>query len=352
MHPSFKINNNSFAATSFLKYIDGLIVEEELYLQEIGLFLKEWINEEEYVTVRTSGSTGVPKEIQLSKQHMINSALATGAYFNIKDNTTALLCLSANYIAGKMMLVRAIVLGWDIHLVSPKLNPLQGIEESYDFCAMVPLQVEESIAELSKVKKLIIGGGVVSPILNQHLQSVNTDCFATYGMTETITHIAVKKINNFIDSDSNAKSLYQILSNITISQDDRDCLVIEASSVSNDIIVTNDIVKLHSSTEFEWLGRYDNVINSGGIKLFPEQIEEKLSQLIKNRFFVIGILDDKLGEKLILIIESDFEFIISKSDYKACNLNKFEVPKQIFTLPSFIETLTGKVQRKKTLALV
>ncbi len=354
MHPSFKINSSSFTSQSFLSYVEELIIEEELYLQEIGLFLKEWSNEERYVTVRSSGSTGVPKEIKLSKKHMCNSALATGEHFNIKENTTALLCLSANYIAGKMMLVRAMVLGWDIHLVSPKLNPLLYIEGSFDFCAMVPLQVEKSLPQLSKIKQLIIGGGVVSPYLYQQLQLVKTNCFATYGMTETITHIAVKKLNNFnaISSNKNDNSYFHILSSVNIYQDNRDCLVIDAPLVSNETITTNDIVKLHSKTKFEWLGRYDNVINSGGIKLFPEQIEEKLSKLIQKRFFVIGTPDDKLGEKLILVIESNTEMSLSKSDYDKCMLTKYEIPKQIFVIDKFTETPTGKIKRKQSLKLI
>ena len=354
MHPSFKINSSSFTSQSFLNYLEELIIDEQLYLQEIGLFLKEWTNNEEYIIVHTSGSTGTPKQIQLRKDYMRNSALATGEYFSLKANTTALLCLSANYIAGKMMLVRAMVLGWDIHLVSPELNPLLNLKKSFDFCAMVPMQVEESLSQLTKIKQLIIGGGVVSPSLNKHLQTVNTNCFATYGMTETITHIAVKKLNNFgnIDSNKNNNLHYSTLSNVVISQDDRDCLIIDAPLVSNETIVTNDIVELHSTTQFEWLGRYDNVINSGGIKLFPEQIEEKLSQLIKKRFFVIGISDAKLGEKLILIIESNQDLTFTKLDYSECNLSKFEMPKKVFVTPKFIETATGKIQRKKTLALL
>jgi len=350
MHSSFKINNTSFTSISFLDYIKELIVEKEVYLQDIGLFLKEWLDEKEHIIVRTSGSTGIPKKIKLNKKHMRNSALATGEYFDLRENTTALLCLSANYIAGKMMLVRALVLGWDIHLVPPKLNPLLNLENSFDFCAMVPMQVEESLLQLSKIKQLIIGGGVVSPSLNQQLQSVKTNCYATYGMTETITHIAVKKINKVIESDH--KSLYRILSNVTISQDHRDCLVIDASSVSNEVIITNDIVKLYSLTEFEWMGRFDNVINSGGVKLFPEQIEQKLFKILKERFFVIGVPDEKLGDKLILIVESVGELNLSKLDYKKCQLTKYEVPKDVLLLPKFLETPTGKVLRKQTLELL
>ncbi|NQY30311.1 MAG: AMP-binding protein [Flavobacteriaceae bacterium] len=353
-HSLFKINNHSFTEASFIECIENYLVSDELYLQDIGQFLKDWVNSEAYIKVNTSGSTGLPKEIQLNKKHMCNSALATGEYFSCKENTKALLCLSANYIAGKMMLVRAMVLGWDIHLVSPTANPLKNLTTSYDFCAMVPMQVEESLVDLHKVKKLIIGGAPISSILNKELQIVTTNCYATYGMTETITHIAVKKLNNFsgVISNESEKSHYHILPNVSISQDNRDCLVINAPKVSDETIVTNDIVKLTPNSSFEWLGRYDNVINSGGVKLFPEQIEEKLSHIIKKRFFVIGVPDDKLGEKLILIIESYVRLSLSKSDYKKCMLTKYEIPKQVFELPKFIETASGKIQRKQTLALL
>jgi O-succinylbenzoic acid--CoA ligase len=238
--------------------------------------------------------------------------------------------------------------------VSPELNPLLNLENSFDFCAMVPMQVKESLPQLSKIKQLIIGGGVVSSDLHQQLQFINTDCFATYGLTETITHIAVKKLNNFNKVNSNKKddSYYHTLSNVIISQDDRDCLIIDAPLVSYESITTNDIVKVHSKTQFEWLGRFDNVINSGGIKLNPEIIEEKLSQLIKKRFFVIGVPDDKLGEKLILIIESDVKVRLLKSDFEKCMLTKYEIPKQVFVIDKLVETPTGKIQRKQSIKLI
>jgi len=354
LHPSFKINRQSLTKTSLLRFTEELTASDELYLKDTGVFIVDWLNDDDYVLVNTSGSTGTPKKIKLLKSHMRNSALATGNYFGLKENTTTLLCLSATYIAGKMMLVRAMVLGWDIHLVSPSANPLKRLTESYDFCAMVPLQVEASLSHLHKIKQLIIGGAPISSTLNKELQTVTTNCFATYGMTETITHIAVKKLNNFsrVISNDREKSHYHILPNVSISQDDRGCLVIDAPKVSNEIIITNDIINIHSDTEFEWLGRYDNVINSGGVKLFPEQIEQKLSLLIKERFFVAGIPDEQLGEQLILIMESDVKLSLSKSDYEKCMLSKYEIPKAVFTFPKFIETPSGKIQRKQTLALL
>jgi len=352
VHPSFKINKQSFTTTSLLKFSEELTASDELYLKDIGAFIMDWLNDDDYVLVSTSGSTGLPKEIKLLKSHMRNSALATGNYFGLNENTNALSCLSATYIAGKMMLVRAMVLGWDIHLVSPIANPLENLTESYDFCAMVPLQVESSLTDLHKIKKLIIGGAPMSSSLHEQLQAVTTNCYATYGMTETITHIAVKRINKLSVSLSAVESYFNTLPNVSISQDDRGCLVIEAPKVSYEPIVTNDIVNIHSDREFEWLGRFDNVINSGGVKLFPEQIEQKLSQLIKKRFFVAGIPDEQLGEQLILIIESDVRLNLSKSDYQNCQLSKYEIPKRVFILSKLIETPTGKIQREQTLKLL
>ena len=308
MHSSFKINKQSFTTASLLKFSEELITSDEIYLKDIGVFITDWLDDKDEVIVNTSGSTGTPKEIKLLKTHMRNSALATGEYFGLNENTKALLCLSAAYIAGKMMLVRAMVLGCDIHLVPPTVNPLKNLTGIYDFCAMVPLQVEASLIDLHKIKQIIIGGAPISSALNKELQTVNTNCFATYGMTETITHIAVRKLNNFSKDISNdiEKSHYHILPNVSICIDKRGCLVIDAPKVSKELVTTNDIISLHSDLEFEWLGRYDNIINSGGVKLFPEQIEEKLSQLIKERFFVAGIPNKQLGEQLIELVKGRF----------------------------------------------
>jgi O-succinylbenzoic acid--CoA ligase len=373
-HKDFKLNTTSFAT------IDELIMYAHHFSEEIQLFLEDWFSKNDTIRVTTSGSTGKPKSIQLKKELMINSALATGQYFDLKENTTALLCLPIAYIAGKMMLIRAITLGWHLDIIPSNSHPLKNSNKKYDFCAMVPLQVENSIHKLNQIKKLIVGGGVVSNQLQTKLQNLSTQVFATYGMTETITHIAVKKLNNFwllhqiitkqpfknkeITSQKNAcnNAFYQVLPNVTIYKDKRNCLVIDAPKVSDEIICTNDVVHLISDKHFEWLGRFDNVINSGGIKLYPEKIEEKLSKIIENRFFVAGIPDEKLGEKLILVVEGNITSRISTSlninsvekslITKVKNLNslsKFEIPKEVYFIAAFVETETGKIQRKKTL---
>ena len=333
-HHSFQLNGCSFAS------VDELLFYTCDFSNEIHQFLQSWFSVEESITVQTSGSTGTPKSILLKKEFIINSAKATGLYFNLQENTTALLCLPVTYIAGKLMLIRAITLGWKLDVITSSANPLDEIDKQYDFSAMVPLQLENSLTKVHLIRKLIVGGGVVSKELEGKIQGISTDVFATYGMTETITHIAVRKLNKI----NQMPNFYQVLPSVQIYKDDRDCLVIDAPKVSEELVVTNDVVELISDTHFEWLGRFDNVINSGGIKLQPEKIEEKLSDFIDNRFFVIGIPDEKFGQKLVLVIEGN-EY---KINFKKSTLSKFEIPKEIYFITKFIETETGKIQRLKS----
>jgi O-succinylbenzoic acid--CoA ligase len=336
---NFKINGTSFSS------VEDLLEYSKTESIATQKFLREWFSDKKFVEVKTSGSTGKPKMIQLKKEFMKNSAKATGQFFKLFENTTALLCMSTEYIAGKMMLVRALELGWYLDIVTPASNPLKNIDKVYDFSAMVPMQLQYALNDIEKVKKLIVGGGVVSNELETAIQEISTEIYATFGMTETITHIAVRKLNFFTDQSEN---YYQTLPNVSISLDDRNCLVINAPKVSDVVIKTNDVVELISDTEFKWLGRFDNVINSGGIKLHPEEIEKKLSEVISSRFFVAGIPDSILGEKLVLIIEGKQRTVILS---EAKNLSKYEIPKHIYFVDQFIETATKKIQRLKTLDL-
>ena len=343
-HKNFRLNGNSFSS------VNKLLAYVRHYDSSVYSFLFQWFISEG-ITVQTSGSTGKPKIIQLQKEQMINSALATREYFNLQENTTALLCLSPDFIAGKMMFVRALTLGWQLDVVSPTSKV--KIEKEYSFSAMVPMQVQNSLNDLHKIKKLIVGGGVVSEGLKKQLQNIKTQVFATYGMTETITHVAIKKVNHI----KQKPNFYEVLPNVKIYIDNRNCLVINALKVSKKVVFTNDVVQLVSENKFEWLGRFDNVINSGGIKLHPEKIEEKLSKIIEQRFFVSGILDEKFGEKLILIVESDVSLSeVKKSLFdKIKNLrsiSKYETPKEIYFVEEFVETETKKIQRNKTLNLI
>ncbi len=344
IHPKFKLNGKAYSSCQLKEVAHNLVKEGEAFEVFIGDFIIEWLSNSETVSVSTSGSTGKPKQIQLKKPQMVNSALATGSFFNLKAGNSALLCLPCNFIAGKMMLVRAMVLGLEIDYVEPDSSPLQEVSKVYDFAAMIPLQAQNSIEKLNLIDKLIIGGAPIGNELQTKLKNVKSSIYETYGMTETITHIAVKKIG---------EPYFKALPKVTLKKDDRDCLVINAPKISNRKVIANDLVNLVSNQEFEWLGRYDTIINSGGVKLIPEQIEKKLKQIIHKRFFVAGIPDDKLGEKLVLLIEGedDSERLL-QSITSFGNLERFEIPKKVFTLSSFVETDTGKIRRLESLKLL
>ncbi len=351
IHTDFKLNGVpcSHAELSEIGY--SLIKEGQVFENSIGDFLLDWISDTPTVNVFTSGSTGNPKKITLKKAYMVNSAQATGEYLGLKAGDTSLLCLPCSSIAGKMMLVRAMVLGLELDYVEPSATPLAFTRKPYDFVALVPLQAEKSISQLPQINTIIIGGAPISTSLRKALEQSVSTVFETYGMTETITHIAMKKIGSAQVKSSAVETYFETLPNISVYQDARDCLVINAPKISDSKIVTNDIVELLNDSKFKWLGRYDSIINSGGIKLIPEQIEEKLSHLIEHRFFVAGIPDESLGQKLILIVEdisTDNQDLLHK--IKALEgFGKYEIPKEIYNLQPFVETPSGKIDRKKTL---
>ncbi|MGH2665987.1 AMP-binding protein [Flavobacterium sp.] len=337
---NFKLNGLSYNK-EYLVQIAHVSIKNGLeFEQDFGNFILDWFDDKSYVEVQTSGTTGKPKIIKVEKQSMVNSAIATGVFFDLKSGDKVFCCLPIKYIAGKMMLVRAFVLGFDMDFVAPSSNPLNQNRNTYDFAAMVPLQVENSLEHLHQIKKLIIGGAQVNPRLEEKLILNPCQSFETYSMTETVTHIAAKRVG---------EKVFTILPNVTISQDERQCLVISAPNLNVKNIVTNDIVAIVSENQFCWLGRYDNVINSGGIKLIPEQIEEKLSYKITNRFFVCGLPDERLGQKLILIIEGS---PYNLEDSVFSELSKYEKPKAVYFMSKFAETETGKIKRNEIMKSV
>ncbi|MEN8187262.1 MAG: AMP-binding protein [Bacteroidota bacterium] len=341
MHKHFTLNGISF------KDSEELIVYSKEISTDLHKFLLNWFDDSEFVTVNTSGTTGKPKEIIIKKQYMVHSAKATGAFFNLPEKTTALLCLPVKFIAGKMMVARALTLGWKLDFIDSSSNPLQDVSKSYDFSAMVPLQLYNSLEKISLIDKLIVGGGAVSKDLINKIQNKATKIFATYGMTETITHIAARPLNYAAGLSEN-NNFYKALSDVVISSDERRCLVVNAPQVSDGKVVTNDLVEIISDKEFKWLGRYDNIINSGGVKLVPEQIEEKLSKIIPQRFFITSQPDDVLGEKVVMVIEGSNENNLKSQISGLESLTKFERPKEIYFVDRFVETESGKVHRKKT----
>lgn len=333
--------------TDYRQLGQDLYESEENWKKDLGNFILKWVDSSDSILAHTSGSTGVPKEIRLLKKHMRNSALMTGEFFHFEAGQKALLCLSINYIAGKMMVVRAIVHQMSMFAVEPTSTPIDTLSEEVDFAAMVPLQVHETIQspeglqKLGLIKQLLIGGSAIDHQLEKELQQLPNQVYASYGMTETISHIALRVVNGSDKSD-----WFTSLPGINLERDDRDCLVIDAPSISSEKITTNDVVELVGSRQFKVLGRADNIINSGGIKISPEAVEEKITHLIPAAFIIAGVPDEKLGNKLVLITESDqFNDINILRD----SLDVYELPKQIFHVEALARTESGKIQRNESL---
>jgi len=340
VHPTFSLNGEKLDVLGLKIKAKTLVLSPNSFEKKLGELIFEWFDTNNFTEISTSGTTGTPKKIQISKQAMIASALATSQYFKIYQQAKALHCLPVQYIAGKMMFIRAIILGWDLVYVEPSSEPMKNLSINFDFVAMVPLQVENSINKLHLIKNIIIGGAKINSNLREQLLNASTNVYETYGMTETVTHIATKLV-----SETNFKAL----PNVFFKVDHRDCLVIHAPHVTDEIVVTNDIVELINEFEFVWKGRADNVINTGGVKIFPEKVEEKLDFYIKSRFFVAGIPDQRLGFKLILVVEGDYV------DYNFATikeLSKFEIPKEIYFIKKFLETETAKIKRAEMIKLL
>ena len=350
------ISGKYYSERELTDFAENKLSGEPVFPWEIDLFgfILEWLSDSPQIKVKTSGSTGVAKRISVKKEKMISSALLTGRFFNLKKNDKALLCLPVNFIAGKMMVVRAFVLGLDLIPVEPSGNPLKNPDEPFDFAAMTPMQVYSVFEEkggnrkLNQIKNLIIGGGDIGIDLLNSIKKLDNNTFHTYGMTETLTHIALKKLNG-----RNPDFCFKALSGIKFSKDERGCLVIFAPHLSEGQFITNDIVDLIDETTFKYIGRYDNVINTGGIKVYPELAEQKIKPFMNDRFIIGGIPDEQLGHKVILIIEREndpaFDF---KKKCNEANLSKYEIPKQVYFLDQFPETANGKIIRPQVVEMV
>ena len=316
--------------------------------KDIYRFINELINEKDYIQAQSSGTTGKAKQIKLRKRDLIESAIRTQNYFHLKSADNALLCLPVSYIAGKMMIVRAFVTGFNLRYVEPSSDPFKNISDTIDFTALTPYQLSLSLENknLDKVKNIIVGGAPVSERLLQKIQNLKCNVFETYGMTETCSHIAIKPLNGDLKS-----AFFSILPDFNVSLDERGCLVVKLADGTK--LITNDLVQLEKGY-FKWLGRYDNVINSGGIKLYPEQIEKKLELVLKHEFLISSEKHETLGEQVVLILKtddkdsSDFDINAIRNNLDGV-LSSYERPKKLYLLPEFIETSNGKIKRKETI---
>lgn len=335
------ITINSENVLSVLKDND-IHLEWEIALLDV---LKSWFSEDVFLSFQTSGSTGTPKVIRFTKDQIRKSAELTASTFKLDGAAKVLLCLHPKYVAGQMMILRAIINDWKLCVVSPGRQPV--IENDFDFSAMVPMQLESLLSNdsqsINRIGKLIIGGAPISEKLHRGILKLKTSCFATYGMTETLTHIAVKKLNG-----NDAENHFSSLKGVELNMDINSCLNIKASHLG-DVIQTNDVVDFVDFGKFIWKGRIDNVINSGGVKIHPEVLEKKIEKIIDRRFYFIGMPDNTLGEKLILCIEGEEYDAVTMKLFKSfleVELTKYEVPKEIVFVNEIKATKSRKIIRE------
>lgn len=327
----------------------------ETWEANIWKFLIEWLTTSVHkISIKTSGSTGTPKTITHTKQHIKASALLTKNALDLMPNDNALLCLPSDKIGGMMMIVRAQTIGMNLLCIKPSSNPLLQLSNNIalDFAAFTPMQMNvmledsRSLKNINAIQKIILGGENISDELLNRIQSILPEVYSTFGMTETISHIALKRLNG-----SKTDEHYKVFDGITIATDDRNCLLINAPMLCEQTILSNDIVEIHSEKNFDWIGRWDNVINSGGIKIVSEEVEKKLAGTIPYNFFVAGIPDKILGQKAVLVLEA--ESVQLNNVVPIINslniLPKLHRPKSIYAVNKFLVTNTGKINRKESL---
>ena len=323
-------------------------------------FIDEWNNDSAYVEVKTSGSTGEPKRMLVEKRRMLNSARITCDFLGLKPGDTALLCMSTDYIAGKMMVVRSIERGLKLIEVPPCGHPLKNVQCSMvrsssaglqgkngqlAFAAMVPMQVYNSLQvpeekeQLMAIRHLIIGGGAIDEAMEAELRTFPHAVWSTYGMTETLSHIALRRI-----SGPEASEWYMPFPTVKLSTTDEGCLVIDAPEVCAQTLTTNDIVELKSDGRFRIRGRKDNVICSGGIKIQIEEVEQILKKYMRVPYIISKRKDEKFGEIVVLLTEGD-----TAEAQTICQqvLPKYHQPKVYLHVNQIPLTETGKPARKR-----
>ena len=324
-------------------------------------FIADWISGQQLFEIKTSGSTGKPKVISVSRRQMSLSAQNTIMTLGITAKNMALVAMNTKFIGGKMMIVRALESGMDIILREPSSNPLHNlpVELKVDFTALVPLQLKEILEDdpekLNQIKYILIGGATVLPDLEVKIKELKPAIYQTFGMTETVSHIALRRLNGV-----NASDLYTAFENINLSQDERGCLIIKSEITNNQLVITNDIVEIINRRQFRWIGRIDNVINSGGVKIHIERLEEIMAVLfqkdkISNRFIISKKSDSLLGEKVILVIEGnqwENDRIINWLKILKSKMPSYHVPKEICFLNNFPLTPTGKIIRYSITSLL
>ncbi len=344
---SINFNSESFTFKQFAnsKHLNS----HSKYIQSCQDFVRDWLSGKQKFGQLTSGSTGRPKTISLTREQMQASAMATASALELESGDSALLCISADYIGGKMMLVRAMEIGFHLTIVAPEANPIHTIidHNPFEFAAMVPLQVhnlmntQQGIKCLESIRKVIIGGGEVSLALESRLEDLSNSIFSTYGMTETSSHIALRKLSGPIQ-----EKLFTPLKSIDLQLNEKECLRIKGSITNHQWLDTNDRVELHEDNRFKWLGRVDNVINSGGIKIQIESLEKRIATLLPGLSFMITFrTNDVYGEEVVMLVTSKVDF--ETRDLIKSSLDRYQAPRDYIVVDHLPLTATNKPDRIK-----
>lgn len=309
-------------------------------LQQVAhSFLERWDQNRPF-EINSSGTTGLPQSFTFSKAQLVHSAQASNAALGLTSQTRALLCLPASSVGGLMLMARSMVGGFTLHMQAPSARPLKNLEHAIDFVSMVPTQLQESLdhdlPQLKQISKILVGGGALTAALIARCQTANLTIWQSYGMTETLSHVALKKISP-IES-----KVFSALPGIEFSSKEG-CLVIHYPALQTQALFTKDLIELHSPTHFTWLGRSDFAINSGGFKIIPELLEEKLAPYFDVPFFICGVTDIKWGQVVGLIFEASS--IPELPDFTQLGLSNAERPKKVAFMSSFKRTETQKIQR-------
>ncbi|MBK0404747.1 AMP-binding protein [Adhaeribacter sp. BT258] len=322
---------------------------------------RDWLNGVQEFSIQTSGSTGAPKVITLTRQQLEASAQATIKALNVQQKDRALVCLNTETVGGLMLLVRGFLGDMQLTIIEPTANPLAVLppECSFEYASFVPMQMQEmlvfsteSIAFFNRMKAILVGGAPVSYNLQQQISQLSVPVSHTYGMTETASHVALKRLNG-----PDASPYFKTLPGVEISTDDRGCLILKGAQTNFETIITNDLVNIIDSETFEWLGRADFVINSGGVKIQAEKVEmtleTTLAQLgITTNSFITSLPDEKLGEKVVAVLEHHFLDQVREAQLREklqSVLSRYEIPKIFLFLPEFKKTTSGKLDRRQTL---
>ncbi len=360
------LNGKSYPVAQLAEVCDGPGLSD--FERRVLQFGRDWQSGLETFTLHTSGSTGEPKPIIITRDQMATSARLTIRALGLQPGNRGLVCLGIDYIAGMMMLVRGLECGLHLTIVEPLSRPLAAFSPSarFDFTAMVPLQLQETLNGaphefeiLDAMAGVLIGGGPVSQALMAQLQCVSAPLYHTYGMTETVSHIALRRLNGPQRSDH-----FVPFDDVHLQLDERGCLAITSALSRGETLYTNDLADLQPDGTFVWLGRIDNVINSGGVKVQTEKVETALETCLlhgwngayADRRFFVGALDDqRLGQTVVAVMEGAAWPPEVETGLRAQlqqSLNRYEVPRQFLFVPSLMETRNGKIDRRATLAQI